>query len=187
MMVTELLLLHVTEVCLISQARIVTHMAKRILFVVRIIILRQGCIIAVVVVRHSLTLLNLHVDDISWIVRILDWPVLVTNKIHVGWWNGVTRMILMSSRINHLAPRENSQIAVTVKHGWKSLGMRHIILYRIWSRLVELISGRLHFYLLRSKLETILILVVLHAKSWQRWHLILIWHLIVLHVNYCLN
>jgi hypothetical protein len=72
MMVTELLLLHVIEVCLISQARIVAHMAKRLLFVVRIIILRQGCIIAVVVVRHSLTLLNLHVDDISWIVRILD-------------------------------------------------------------------------------------------------------------------
>ena len=40
MMVTELLLLHVIEVCLISHARIVTHMAKRILFVVRIIILR---------------------------------------------------------------------------------------------------------------------------------------------------
>jgi hypothetical protein len=81
MMVTNILLLHVIEVCLISQARIVAHMTKRLLFVVRIIILRQGCIIAVVVVCNSLTLLDLHVDYVLWIVWILDWAVLVTNKI----------------------------------------------------------------------------------------------------------
>ena len=81
MMVTNILLLHVVKVCLISQTRIVAHMTKRLLFVVRIIILRQGSIIAVVVVCNSLALLNLHVDYVLWIVWILDWAVLVTNKI----------------------------------------------------------------------------------------------------------
>ena len=128
MMMTDILLLHVIEVCLISQVCIVAHMTKRLLFVVRIIILRQGCIIAVVVVGHSLTLLNLYVDYVFWIVWILNWPVLVTNKIHVRWWHGVSWMILMSRKITHLASRENSQSAVTVKHGRKSLLVRHKIL-----------------------------------------------------------